>query len=204
MSTKARLQPGDLWIIAGMLMALGGAILLPVVLFGQMPEFSRLKSDGLVVQATIAGKQTSVQASPRRRQAGTSENFYFDVVFDPARGVRFGQHASPRDLAAPAAKPRTGAEIVAGLGPGKSAALPSGSSARARVNAGSFERFDTHQTGDAISVTYLAADPAGAKLTEIVEGHNPWPGLLGGTCLLIGGIGLGLAGWRRRKRALGG
>ena len=207
MSAKARLYPGDLWIIAGMVLTLGGAILLPAMMLGQNRDFARLKSDGLVVRATIAAKQTDINAATRRRQAGTSENFLFEVVFDPARGVPFGQHA-PASSAPPAVgKPRSGTDIVAGLdiGPAKAAApVPTGPVVRARVNAGSFDRFEAHGVGDPISVTYLAGDPASARLTEIVEDHEPLAGLLGGGGLLVAGIALAVAGFRRRKRAMSG
>ncbi|MBN8485010.1 MAG: hypothetical protein J0L50_09545 [Sphingomonadales bacterium] len=205
MNAKTRLQPGDLWIIAGMILTLGGAILLPVVMLGQNPEFARLKAEGMVVQATIAAKQNDLAASTRRRQVGTSENFYFEVVFDPARGVPFGQHGAAADApVTPTAKPRSGADIVAGLDIGKprpAATGLAGAGARARLNAGSFERFEAHDTGDVISVTYLPTDPGGARLTELVEDHDPLPGQLGGGALLLGGIGVMVSGFRRRKRA---
>jgi hypothetical protein len=200
MNDKTKLGPGGVSIILGMLGALGGAILLPVVLFGQMPEFSRLKSEGLVVDALITAKQTELTTNTKRRQAGSSENFFFVVSFDPSAGVPFAE-ASDQRPAAPAnsGAPKSGADIVAGLDIGGSPTVPgAGAGIQARVNAGSFDTYEQYQTGEAISVTYLPGEPSATRLTAGVRGYNPVPIITAGLALLFGGLLAVWLGWRRR------
>lgn len=200
MTDKTRLGPGGLSIILGMLAILGGAILLPVVLFGQMPEFSRLKSEGQVVDAVIVAKQTMLEASTQRRQAGSSENFLFVVSFDPSTGVPFDAVIDAKPAASPKpSKPRSGADIVAALDIGGPTDSPAtGALTRARVNAGSYENFERYQTGETISITYLPDDPAATRLTQTVRAFNPLPLIALAVALLAGGILSCLSGWKKR------
>lgn len=205
MHDKTRLGPGGLTIILGMIAVLGGAILLPIVLFGQMPEFSRLKSEGRVVDAVIMAKQTALKANTQRRQAGSSENFYFVVSFDPAAGVPFDSAVQAKPLApANPGKPKSGAEIVAALDFGSPATSQApGPRIEARVNAGSFETFEQHRTGEAISVTYLPDDPSSTRLTATVRAFNPIPLIMLGAALLLGGVLSCWLGWKKRKAGSG-
>lgn len=202
MKPQAKLLPGDIGIIVGMLAVLGGAIWLPIVLFSEMPHYSALKRDGRTVVGQIVGKHSELSAGARRQRKAASENFFFEISFDPARGVPFGSSAPARSSAEIPATPRTGKDIVAGLSLGKatgSQKTVASGPARVRVNAGTFERFEAHRIGDAISVSYLPSDPAGAKLTELAESANPWLSLAAAAGLLLSGAGLSLVGFRRRK-----
>lgn len=204
MKPQAKLSPSDISIIAGMVLILGGAIWLPIVLFSEMPLYSALKREGRTVTGQIVGKHSELSAGARRQRKSASENFFFEISFDPARGVPFGSSAPAPTPAPTQATQRTGKDIVAGLNFGKAAAgtgTAAGGPTHVRVNAGTFERFEAHRIGDGISVSYLPSDPAGAKLTEVAEAHNPWLGLAAATGLLLGGAGLCLAGFRRRKAA---
>lgn len=202
MKPQAKLLPGDIGIIVGMLAILGGAIWLPIVLFSEMPHYSALKRDGRTVIGQIVGKHSELSAGARRQRKSASENFFFEISFDPARGVPFGSSAPARSSAANPATPRTGKDIVTGLNFGKAAGgkgSDAGEPARVRVNAGTFERFEAHRIGDGISVSYLPSDPAGAKLTEVADSANPWLSLAAAAGLLLSGAGLSLVGFRRRK-----
>jgi hypothetical protein len=165
-----------------------------------MPEFSRLKSEGRVVDAVIVAKQTELKASTQRRQAGSSENFFFVLRFDPAAGIPFGS-ATASEQAAPAtiAKPKSGVDIVAALDIGGTpAAQGSGTQIQTRVNAGSFERFERHRAGETISITYLPGEPAATRLTETVRAFNSLPLIALALALLLGGVVSALAGWKKR------
>lgn len=202
MKPQAKLRPGDISIIGGMLAILGGAIWLPIVLFSEMPQYSALKRDGRTVTGQIVGKNSELSAGARRQRKSASENFFFEISFDPARGVPFGSVAPTPSPTTIPATPRTGKDIVAGLSFGKAAGSTesaAGGPARVRVNAGTFERFEAHRIGDGISVSFLPSDPAGAKLTEVAESANPWLSLAAAAGLLLCGTGLSLVGFRRRK-----
>lgn len=62
MKPQAKLLPGDIGIIVGMLAVLGGAIWLPIVLFSEMPHYSALKRDGRTVIGQIVGKHSELSA----------------------------------------------------------------------------------------------------------------------------------------------
>lgn len=203
MKPQAKLVPGDIRIIIGMIALLGGAIWLPIVLLTAMPEHSALLREGRTVEGQVVGKQEELTGGARRQRRSASENFYFEVAFDPAQGVPFGSEPATPTAAPRTATPRSGADIVAGLDIGKPAAATvyaTGGGKRVRVNAGSFERYEAYRIGEAISLTYLPSDPAGARLTELVESQNPWLSLAGSAGLLVAGLILCLTGVRRRRR----
>lgn len=209
MKPQARLRSGDIAIIVGMIALLGGAIWLPIVLFSQWPTHAAIRDEGRTVEARVVGKQEQLTGGARRQRKSASENFFFEVAFDPARGVPFASRAAATRPGAPSpiTAPRSGADIVASLNFGRPAhagIAAAGGGLRVTVNAGSYERFDAYRIGDAISVTYLPADPQSARLTEIVEAQSPWLSMAGSAGLLLGGSILCLVGLRRRRRNSGG
>jgi hypothetical protein len=199
MSNKAKLRPGEVWIIVGMLPLLAGAIWLPILLFDKMPAYSALTAKGHTVEGVVWSKEVETTTNSRRRRNSSSENYYLVIAFDPGRGVPYGSQDDPVD-APPHAAPKSGKDIVDGLF--RSAKPGVGGDARIRVNAGSHERFEAHSIGDAISVTFLPGDPDSAKLTERVRSFNPWPQVLGAVALLLGGIVASWFGFRRRRQAV--
>lgn len=205
MKPQAKLRPGDLMIISGMLAVLGGAIWLLLVLFGDLPEYRAMRNEGRTVAGQIVGKQSELSAGARRQRKSASENFYFEVTFDPARGHPFGGTSPAMSPAPRPTAPRSGQDIVASLkigGGGAGSPVVAGGAVRVRVNAGSFERFEAHRIGDAISLSYLPGDPAGARLTEIAQSESPWTSFSAAVALLVTGIGLCLLGFRRRNASI--
>lgn len=204
MSGKAKLRPGEIRIVIGMLALLGGLIWLPVLLFGQMPEFRALKSEGRTVEGVIRAKETQLASGSRRRRESAGENFYFVVAFDPRRGVPYGPANSAAGKEAPPAAPRSGKDIVAGMfGPKSGSSVPAMGSVTVRLHAGSYANFEERSIGDGISVTFLPDDPRRAKLTDAVHRFDPLPSILAALGLLAGGIVTILSGFKRRAAAIG-
>jgi hypothetical protein len=201
MSNKAKLKPGEWWIVAGIVATLGGGIFLPIILFDHMPVYSALKADGMVTDGVVLRKESEQSTSSRRKRNNSSENHYFVIAFDTKSGVPFSKNAEPAPEKRLVGKINSGADIVASLDFGGSAkpANVSFANAQVRLNTGSFANFERYSNGDPISIVYLPNDPSQAQLTEAVRGYNPWPQLMIAVMLLIGGLAACWRGWVRRS-----
>jgi hypothetical protein len=200
---------GDASAVAGVFAGVFALLMLGLTIFGDMPLYAKLKSEGFVSSATVTGKE-KLETNSRRRRGGTTyhTSYFLNVRYNATSDIKYSDVVSGKvapPTAAPTPKdPNAKADPFAFLD-ANIARLKQNtentSKEKETFDLGvSFDDFEAANMFDSFDVVFAPTSSHDPVKFEAVKNYSPMGKLVGGFISLMAGIGLWMWGWPRRSR----